>query len=104
MTTTVSQPVPATAADADPFRYGWRIVRRDLGDGYFDEELVPLRLIDLLHPEEGDQVLCNYDHQRRVRYLANVFLAASPTVPTPSSSAMCASPGTFPTCAPTVPT
>jgi colicin import membrane protein len=75
MTTTVSQPVPATAADADPFRYGWRIVRRDLGDGYFDEELVPLRLIDLLHPEEGDQVLCNYDHQRRVRYLANVFLA-----------------------------
>jgi hypothetical protein len=50
-------------------------VRRDLGDGCFDEELVPLRLIDLLHPEEGDQVLCNYDHQRRVRYLANVFLA-----------------------------
>ena len=43
MTTTVSQPVPATAADADPFRYGWRIVRRDLGDGCFDEELVPLR-------------------------------------------------------------
>jgi colicin import membrane protein len=75
MTTTASQPVPATAADADPFRYGWRIVRRDLGDGCFDEELVPLRLIDLLHPEEGDQVLCNYDHQRRVRYLANVFLA-----------------------------
>ena len=38
MTTTASQPVPATAADADPFRYGWRIVRRDLGDGCFDEQ------------------------------------------------------------------
>jgi hypothetical protein len=51
MTTTASQPAPAAAADTppdDPFRYGWRIVRRDLGDGCFDEELVPLRLIDLL--------------------------------------------------------
>lgn len=76
MTTTLSNPTPSADTPAeDPFRYGWRIVRRDLGDGYFDEELVPLRLIDLLHPEEGDQVLCNYDHQRRVRYLTNVFLA-----------------------------
>ena len=77
-TMTIATARPTPAADTpldDPFRYGWRIVRRDLGDGYFDEELVPLRLIDLLHPEEGDQVLCNYDHQRRVRYLANVFLA-----------------------------
>ncbi|MGQ9547911.1 MAG: Uma2 family endonuclease [Roseiflexus sp.] len=75
MTTTAPQSIPVAPADADPFRYGWRIVRRAIGDGYFDEELVPLRLIDLLHPEEGDQVLCNYDHQRRVRYFANVFLA-----------------------------
>jgi colicin import membrane protein len=76
MTTVTTRPTPVADIPLDdPFRYGWRIVRRDLGDGCFDEELVPLRLIDLLHPEEGDQVLCNYDHQRRVRYLANVFLA-----------------------------
>lgn len=74
MVTTPATPAPDAPAE-DPFRYEWRIVRRDLGDGYFDEELVPLRLIDLLHPEEGDQVLCHYDHQRRVRYLTNVFLA-----------------------------
>ncbi len=72
--TVINQPHADAPAD-DPFRYGWRIVRRDLGEGYFEEELVPLRLIDLLHPEEGDQVLCNDDHQRRVRYLADVFFA-----------------------------
>ncbi|MDW8147937.1 MAG: Uma2 family endonuclease [Roseiflexaceae bacterium] len=77
MTQTVINPLQPDAPADDPFRYGWRIVRRDLGDGFFDEELVPLRLIDLLHPEEGDQVLCNYDHQRRVRYLADVFLACT---------------------------
>lgn len=76
MTAATNKPISAAKPPAeDPFRYGWRIVRRDIGDGYFDEELVPLRLIDLLHPEEGDQVLRNYDHQRRVRYLADVFLA-----------------------------
>jgi Uma2 family endonuclease len=81
MTHTVITPPHTDARAEDPFRYGWRIVRRDLGGGYFDEELVPLRLIDLLHPEEGDQVLCSYDHQRRVRYLADVFFARTASRP-----------------------
>ena len=73
--TTVGSIPPDVAPPDDPFRYGWRVVRRDIGDGHLEEELIPLRLIDLLHPEEGDQVIQNYAHQRHVRYLADVFQA-----------------------------
>ena len=72
--TTITPPTTVTPAE-DPFRYGWRYVLRPTPDDPHHFEQVPLTLEDVLHPEEGDQVLCNYDHQRRVRYLADVFLA-----------------------------
>ncbi len=40
--------------DPDPFRYGWRYVRRTLPDGRETLDQVPLTLEDVLHPEEED--------------------------------------------------
>ena len=71
---TISAAAPDTPSAEDPFRYGWRYVPCPTPDAPHHLEQVPLTLEDVLHPEEGDQVLCNYDHQRRVRYLADVFL------------------------------
>ena len=71
-------PIDAT----NPFRYGWRYVRHDREDGTPVFEQVPLTLEDVLHPQEGDQVVHNNEHQRRVRYLCDVFeaqLAGDPT-------------------------
>ncbi|MDW8234763.1 MAG: Uma2 family endonuclease, partial [Roseiflexaceae bacterium] len=73
--TTIPAAPPETPPADDPFRYGWRYVPRPTPDDPHHFDQVPLTLEDVLHPEEGDQVLCNYDHQRRVRYLADVFLA-----------------------------
>lgn len=67
---------------SDPYRYGWRYVRRDNPDGTYVMEQVPLTLEDVLHPQEGDQVTHNDAHQRRRRYLCNVLemrLAHDPT-------------------------
>ena len=67
---------------ADPFRYGWRYVRRDRPDGTYVIEQVPLTLEDVLHPQEGDQVTHSDAHQRRRRYLCDVLeaqLAHDPT-------------------------
>jgi len=72
-----------TATDpSDPYRYGWRYVRRDREDGNFVMDQIPLTLEDVLHPEEGDQVTHNDAHQRRRRYVCNVLeaqLAHDPT-------------------------
>ena len=71
-----------TPEQSDPFRYGWRYVRRDNPDGTYVMEQVPLTLEDVLHPQEGDQVTHNDAHQRRRRYLCNVLearLADDPT-------------------------
>jgi Uma2 family endonuclease len=67
---------------ADPYRYGWRSMRRDRADGTYVMEQVPLTLEDVLHPQEGDQVTHSDAHQRRRRYLVNVLeaqLAHDPT-------------------------
>ncbi len=66
---------PGEPAEVDPFRYGWRYLQHTLPDGTTQIEQVPLTLEDLLHPEEGDQVTHNAAHQRRCRYLCNVFSA-----------------------------
>ena len=66
----------------DPYRYGWRYVRRDREDGTYVMDQVPLTLEDVLHPQEGDQVTHSDAHQRRSRYLCDVFearLADDPT-------------------------
>lgn len=76
-TTTVEVlvPPPGLADPADPFRYGWRYVQHDAGDGNIIVAQVPLTLEDLLHPEEGDQVPHSATHQRRRRYLCTIFEA-----------------------------
>ena len=77
MTTVAEVLVPLShpAAPGDPFRYGWRYVPHQLADGNWTVEQVPLTLEDLLHPEEGDQVTHTDAHQRRRRYLCNIFEA-----------------------------
>lgn len=75
MTTTATPPPPSSAETDDPYLYGWRYVQHDLPDGNIVVEQVPLTLEDVLHPEEGDQVTHSAAHQRRVRYLCDVFEA-----------------------------
>jgi colicin import membrane protein len=56
----------------DPFRYGWRWVVRTLPGGHLREFQEPLKLEDVLHPQEGDFIVQNADHERLCRYLAGV--------------------------------
>ena len=60
-------------AENDPFRYGWRYLRREEADGTEVWERVPLTLEDVLHPQEEDFIAQNAAHARRQRYLANVI-------------------------------
>jgi Uma2 family endonuclease len=59
----------------DPFRYGWRYAQHVASDGGITIVQMPLALADVLHPEEGDQVTHSDAHQRRRRYLCNIFEA-----------------------------
>ncbi|MCC6626903.1 MAG: Uma2 family endonuclease [Chloroflexi bacterium] len=73
--------VPATEP-VDPYRYGWRYVRRVDENGAETWDQVPLTLLDVLHPEEDDFIVQNAAHARRCRYLADVLttqLAAEPS-------------------------
>jgi colicin import membrane protein len=63
-----------TPAD-DPFRYGWRYVRRKQPDGKVEVEQVPLTLEDLLFPEEGDFVVQFPSHVSDCFYVYGVFKA-----------------------------
>jgi hypothetical protein len=58
----LEEPVHHQAEDDDPYRYGWRYVRRTGPDGKETTELVPLSYEDLLYPEEGDFVVDNPLH------------------------------------------
>lgn len=60
---------------ADPFRYGWRPMRRVGSDGAETWERVPLRLQDVLHPQEGDEVTHAEAHERCCVYFYDVFRA-----------------------------
>jgi colicin import membrane protein len=53
----------------DPWRYGWRYVRRVGPDGTEYIEEVPLRQEDLLFPEESDFVVNTTAHNRDRAYL-----------------------------------
>ncbi|HEY8602051.1 MAG TPA: Uma2 family endonuclease [Thermomicrobiales bacterium] len=57
----------------DPFRYGWRYRQSFDAEGTLVIEQIPLTVEDLLHPQEGDQVTHRAEHQRRRRYLCDVF-------------------------------
>lgn len=60
---------------SNPFRYGWRPVRRVGPDGREIWDREPLTLADVLHPREGDHAAQSDAHERRCRYLADVFEA-----------------------------
>src|SRR5258708_3626900 len=40
----------------DPFRFGWRYLRKKRADGREVSVQVPLTLDDVLHPREGDHI------------------------------------------------
>jgi colicin import membrane protein len=71
-TTTVQSGV--TEAD-DPFRYGWRYVRRIQLDGTEVIDEVPLTLEDLLYPEEGDFVVQEPWHTQDFTYCYSALTA-----------------------------
>jgi colicin import membrane protein len=75
MTTTTPQPVPHTDANADPFRYGWRLVLRPTPDNPHHFEQVPLTLDDVLHPEVGDFIVHSDRHETDRMYLTAVLRA-----------------------------
>jgi hypothetical protein len=72
---------PVPGSPEDPFRYGWRYVRRESADGSIRFEQIPLTLEDVLHPQEGDQVTHSDLHQRICNYLYNVFCGLLSTMP-----------------------
>lgn len=53
----------------DPFRYGWRYVRRVLPDGSKIFDQVPLTLEDVLHPQVGDFHVLTDEHNDDCAYL-----------------------------------
>jgi colicin import membrane protein len=75
MTTDAIQTSLVTAADGDPFRYGWRFVLRPTPDNPHHLEQVPLTLEDVLHPEVGDFIVHNDRHETDRIYLTEVLRA-----------------------------
>ena len=64
----------ATQASADdPFRYGWRYVRREHAVNGELYEQIPLTLEDVLYPEVGDFVVHTKAHEDICNYLLDVF-------------------------------
>lgn len=66
---------------ADPFRFGWRYVRRELPDGEEVFDQVPLTLHDVHYPQEEDFIVHSDDHERIRGYLYDALsarLAGSP--------------------------
>jgi len=70
---TVTTPAPPPADD--PFRYGWRYVRRPTPDDPDHLEPVPLTLEDVLHPEVGDFIVHSDRHETDRMYLTAVLRA-----------------------------
>lgn len=76
MSTTSQPPArPAVPPEADPFRYGWRLVKTTRPDGTEDFDQIPLTLEDVLHPEEGDFIIQTPKHVADWVYLNQVFQA-----------------------------
>ena len=72
-TQTGATPQPVVVAQEDPWRYGWRYVRREGPDGQVGYERIPLKQEDLLHPQEDDFIVTNDAHNRDCTYLKNIF-------------------------------
>jgi Uma2 family endonuclease len=61
--------------EPDPFRFGWRDVRRIRPDGSVELDRLPLTLEDVLHPEPGDVLVENSVHEGIRTYLSIVLRA-----------------------------
>jgi colicin import membrane protein len=70
-----SSPDPPQGPPEDPFRYGWRYVKRVLPDGQEEWDQVPLTLEDVLHPEEEDVIPVRSLHEIQCHYLTSIFRA-----------------------------
>ncbi len=68
------QTPPPPAEQDDPWRIGWRYVRREGPDGQMKVERVPLHQEDLLHPEEEDFIVENPAHDDICAYLRGALL------------------------------
>lgn len=75
MTAVPAETRAAPTVATDPYRYGWRYVRRELPDGGEEWDQVPLTLEDVLHPQEGDFIVQTELHHRVTTYLYNVLRA-----------------------------
>lgn len=64
---------PEPPPENNPFRYGWRYVKRVLPDGNVDFDQIPLTLEDVLHPELEDVMPQTSPHDRDRNYLKDVF-------------------------------
>src|SRR4051794_17264034 len=61
-------PPPHPPDEGDPYRYGWRYVRRSLPDGRDVVDQIPLSFEDVLYPEEDDFVVQKPPHLRDFEY------------------------------------
>jgi Uma2 family endonuclease len=66
----------------DSYEYGWRYIRRELPDGDYELDRVPLTLADVLHPQEEDFIVHSDEHHRICVYLYNVLRAMLGSVAT----------------------
>ena len=66
---------PALPPADDPFRSGWRYVRRPTPDDPDHLDQVPLTLEDVLHPEVGDYIVHSDRHETDRMYLTAVLRA-----------------------------
>lgn len=75
MSTVVGPHKQAPTPGEDPFRYGWRYVRRTGPDGKEEWDQVPLTPEDVLHPQEEDFIVQTDAHDNDRIYLKNVLRA-----------------------------
>ncbi|MCX7939920.1 MAG: Uma2 family endonuclease [Thermoflexales bacterium] len=69
-------PTETPAAEkADPFRLGWRYVRRELPNGQVVLEPQPLTLDDVHYPQVGDFIVHSSEHERIRMYLFDALRA-----------------------------
>ncbi len=83
MSTVLEPSSPELTPQPDPFRYGWRYLRRPEADGTMTTVRVPLRREDVLHPQEDDFIVQNETHEEDCHYLKavlKVHLAEKPGV------------------------
>ncbi len=66
-------PSPAPPERLDPFRFGWRLVKRVGPDGKERFQEAPLTLEDALHPQEGDHYMVSQAHVDDMVYLYGAF-------------------------------